>query len=300
MSKVYSKAALSFEAQVALLQSRGMQIADVAAAISTLKRVSYYRLSAYWYPFRSAHDKFGSDATFERAVWLYEFDRRLRLLALDAIERVEIELRTSVTYVLGHKYGALALEDAARFRPGFDHLKWRRENLLPEIERSADKESFLIHFRTNYLGFPSIPIWMASEVMSLGTLSRLMKGMIADDQNAVLARWGLHHTVAESWFHCIAYVRNVCAHHARLWNRDLAIKPMIPKKDPSWDAIVNNRRVFSVLCMLRQLTRDHGAGDDWSRAATALLREMDGKVAYQNAMGMPPTWSETRFWKSTT
>lgn len=100
----YAKAALTFEQQAGKLLGRGL-VADRSALINRLKAVNYYRLSGYLYPFRNPDDTFRSGTTLD-AVWQrYTFDRQLRLLALDGIERVEVCVRTALVYHHAHKHG---------------------------------------------------------------------------------------------------------------------------------------------------------------------------------------------------
>ncbi|MCY1029859.1 Abi family protein [Corallococcus sp. BB11-1] len=270
-----------------------MLVANRDHALAALGRISYYRLSAYWYPFRNADSSFEPGTTFEKVLELYEFDRRLRLVVLDAIERVEILARTLITYTMGHGHGAFAHTDPSNFTAGFSHDAWHQE-LLKEIGRA--KEKFLEHFQTNYVGFPNVPIWMASEVMSLGTLSKMFKGMQTKDQQEALKSWNVHQSVAESWLHSLSYVRNVCAHHGRLWNRELAIRPLVPKRATDWPAL-NNKRIYAILCVLRQLTRSAHGGEAWAGSVRNLLAGMNGKPRWLNSMGVPPQWATQSFWR---
>ena len=100
----YDKPPLTYDQQADLLLRRGLT-ADRDELVSRLRSVSYYRLSGYWYPFRLADDSFRPGTTFETVWRRYRFDRRLRLLALDAIERVEVRIRTELVYVLAHAQG---------------------------------------------------------------------------------------------------------------------------------------------------------------------------------------------------
>jgi len=90
----YLKAALSFPDQLAQLQQRGLHVTDPDRALHWLRRVSYYRLSAYFLPFKNG-ESFRPGTEFNDVAGLYIFDRKLRLLVLDAIERIEVALRTS-------------------------------------------------------------------------------------------------------------------------------------------------------------------------------------------------------------
>lgn len=268
-----------------------MTVVDRPAALLTLSRISYYRLSGYWLPFKLRDDTFAPGTKFEAAVALYDFDRRLRLLMLDAVERAEIALRTQITYHLAHAHGTFAQTDPTSFRPEFDHARWYSEHLA-EVQRA--KERFIEHFKTEYEGFPRVPLWMASEVMSFGALSQMFKHLRPEIQDPIAASWRVHRRVATSWCHTITYVRNVCAHHGRLWNRELSIAPMLPK-EAKWQA-VRPKRAYAILCMLRHITAsDHG--DGWAESVRSLLRECEGFPDRRGGMGVPHDWATSEFWR---
>ena len=172
MPDTYQKQALRFEDQLALLQKRGLEFDDLDRALSQIRAISYYRLIGYLYPFREKDtdgnltDKFIHGASFENAIELYEFDRELRLLVMSAIERVEVYLRTLITYHLGHTYGAFGHTGSLNFHPKFDHAKWLKKL---DVEATRSKEAFIVHYKNKYKGFPTLPIWMTTEVMSLLT-----------------------------------------------------------------------------------------------------------------------------------
>ena len=104
MKRQYNKPPLTFDEQLNRLLVRGLIVENRELALSTFSTISYYRLSAYWYPFRQrnadgkATDNYISNTKFEEPLALYEFDRQLRLLVLDAIERIEVALRTKITH----------------------------------------------------------------------------------------------------------------------------------------------------------------------------------------------------------
>ena len=113
--RTYTKPALTIDQQIDLLEKRGLSIPDHAQARRHLSNISYYRLSAYMLPYRVLDssgnylDQFVPGATWDDVYNLYKFDRKLRLLVFDAIERIEIALRTQVIYQLSHKYGHTGL-----------------------------------------------------------------------------------------------------------------------------------------------------------------------------------------------
>lgn len=302
MAIAYNKPPLTYEQQLTQLESRGMAVRDRPEALRMLSRISYYRLSAYWLPFKKPDDSFVSGASFEQAVALYDYDRRLRLAVLDGIERIEVALRTRLTYHLAHKYGSYAHCEGAHFRPtvvrpdgtvGWRHSEWYAD-VAKEIGRA--KERFVEHFRAKYDGFPRMPIWMASELMSLGSLSQLYKGLQPEDQEAIAETVKVHRRVAGSWFHTFTYVRNVCAHHGRLWNRELSIPPEMPKQDKNKWAPVRSKRVYAILCMLRHATMNEH-GETWTNQVRGLLREADPHVDRLGGMGVPHDWAQSDFWR---
>jgi len=296
----YTKPPLTFADQLQLLEARGLIVPDRALALRQLSSISYYRLSAYWYPFkeRDAQGKvtgaFEAGTNFEQVVRLYEFDRHLRLLVMDAIERVEVHIRTLVTYHLGHQYGPFGHTDPANFHPGFDHARW-----LTKLEGEAlqSKDAFVEHFKIKYTGFPTLPIWMSTEVMSLGSLSFCYKGLKNPDKQHIARQLGVHHKRLKDWLHTLTYVRNICAHHSRLWNRNLAIKPE-RVRDPQWNPPITPRhdRLFYVLLVLRVLLRSNHNGGHWAASCNDLLDTFAGEERYRIAMGMPSDWKVHPLW----
>ena len=297
----YAKPALSHSQQVAQLVARGMEVSEPLAAEAFLSGTSYYRLSAYWDPFRAKDatgtllDAFEAGTSFDQVVQLYEFDRELRLLVLDALERVEVAVRTAMTYQLGMAHGAFGHEVATNFHPQFSHSDWVVK-LRHETGRSTD--AFVDHFRDRYADYPAMPIWMCTEVVSMGALSLLYKGMKNDDKLAVAATFGLHHKRLQDWLHVLSYVRNVCAHHSRLWNRALAIKPKaMPEAEWNAPLLPSNGRMFCVLLMLAVILNRSGGSLAWRGQCTGLLRRLTVSPRWRAAMGLPSHWEEHPLWK---
>lgn len=297
---VYAKPARSCADQLALLQARGMHIADRPAAEALLAHISYYRLSAYWYPFRrrdtcgEVTNQFEPGTSFDAVLELYEFDRALRLLVMDGLERVEVAVRTCVTHRLGMVYGPFGHENANNFHERFDHTGWLQK-LRTETTQSSD--AFVAHFRTHYAGFPALPIWMGTELISMGSLSRLYKGMQNRDKQAVAAGFHIHPKRLQDWLHVLTYIRNVCAHHSRLWNRELAIRPQA-MDEAEWSPPILPRldRIFCVLLMLRYLLDQTGNGAGWRQACTTLLQPLAVHGRWRAAMGMPTDWQQHPYW----
>lgn len=305
MLKPYNKKPLSYAEQVRHLQSRGMIIHNPAWAETILAKYGYYRLSAYWYPFRirensKAVEDFKANTHFEKIIQLYEFDTELRLQIFSAIEMIETFLRTKLTYFIAHKYGAFGVYQAGYFHPKFNHHSFIK-NCDKEVERS--KDTFIQHFEQNYIDFPKVPIWMLTEVLSLGSLSFLYHGLInnkaigIEDKKEIAQHFAIHHEKLADWLHILTYIRNVCAHHGRLWNKDLAIKSKLDK-DKDWQAPTTptNRRIFYVLLILKTLLRPTGFEAEWCEQINRLVRPILKDDHQRLAMGFPKMWESHPIW----
>jgi abortive infection bacteriophage resistance protein len=295
MTVPYTKPPLTFEAQLDLLKDRGLAIADRQTALAILSKISYYRFSAYCLPFKDSMDHFRTGTTWEQVIELYEFDRKLRILIMDAVERVEVAIRTDITYTLAHAYGAFGHHDRDHFRSSFQHRQWL-DKLTDEIGKSH--ETFIQHFREKYDGYPCLPIWMATEVMSFGSLSRLYEGMKSVEQQRVSRLYNIPHQVLRSWLRSLAFIRNVCAHHGRLWNRELPVAPEMPREKHGWktEDIPNQKRLFCSLIILRHLLDGQGHAQDWCQAITNLIEPMAGKNQFRRSMGLSEAWQQHRRW----
>jgi abortive infection bacteriophage resistance protein len=291
----YAKPALTFDQQLDLLAGRGLIIPDRVSALNALSKISYYRFSAYCLPFKDYVDHFRTGTTWEQVMSLYEFDRKLRILVMDAVERVEVAVRTEVTYTLARLYGPFCYHDPSCFRPSFQHIQWL-DKLIDEIGKS--RETFIRHFQDKYDGFPRIPIWMATEAMSFGSLSRLYEGMKNGDQQKVSDLYAIPHQVLRTWLRTLAFVRNICAHHGRLWNREVAVAPEMPMEKHGWpqDETPDQKRLFGILVILRHLLLGQDHCIDWCDRVTALIEPIAGEDRFRRSLGLPQNWKQHRRW----
>ena len=268
--------------------------------IARLKVVNYYRLSGYWFPYRRPDDSFAPGTTFE-AIWQhYVFDRRLRLLVMDALERMEVTVRTHVSYHHAHRHGPFAYATDCASLPKLRPDRWADFvcRLVDETHRSRDQ--FMVAFRDKYGDCHRLPpIWMATEVMSFGTVVSLFIGMEQDLKRRVAAEWAIPDVIFESWLHTLNSVRNICAHHARLWNRRLPTKPMIPghRKYPEWHDPVpmNNDSVYTVLTICKYALDRIAPQSRWPERVHALLQEFP--QIERASMGFPEAWQTSPLWR---
>lgn len=265
MSKVYNKIPLSFTDQITLLKSRDLIIGDEPKALSYLQEISYYRLSAYFLPYQTAKDKFENSITFEQIIKTYSFDRELRLLVFDCIERIEVAIRTQFIYQMALHYNDSHWQDNQNqfITPYYNKIGnlvnpfADFQAIISKAKTARTPETFIKHYINNYHKPANPPSWMCFELLTIGELSHIYRGLKNNaDKKRIADFFEVHPTVFTSWLHTLTYVRNICAHHSRLWNRDLAIEPeKLLKPIGNWvdKPFENNKRVFYFLCVLRYM-----------------------------------------------
>lgn len=296
----YAKPPLPVTDQIALLQTRGLIFNDPASAHQMLSAISYYRLSAYMLPYHvpGGGHQFQSGVTFEQITDLYVFDRQLKLILFDAIERVEIAIRTQVIHQMALAYGSHWHEEPALFADSRVFSELQRQ--IGEHCQSKNREVFVDHYLAKYTQPPMPPCWMSLELISMGQLSQVYKALKNKANKKIIAgQFGLYPPVFESWSHAITYVRNICAHHARLWNRDLGIQPaklLSPQKHWINPAYNNNRRIYYFLAALKYLLLHVNPGGHFTQRILDLLATHPNIP--HHFMGFYPHWQNEPLWKA--
>ncbi len=296
MKPSYAKPPLTYTQQLDLLQQRGLTVTNHAQAEHLLAVVSYYRLSGYWYPLLAdkVNHVFKPGATFDVAFELYKFDRALRMLILREIEKIEVAVRARLIYTCSTAHGPFWFLDQKHFHDPIAH-----GNTLGSLKKELDRsdEEFIKAFQQKYAD-PLPPSWMTFEVASFGTVSRLYKNLKPGKMRREVARsFGLSDTVFISWLHTLVYVRNVCAHHARIWNRVLGIAPEQPRTTAhTWllTPPANPRKLYFALSIILYLHRTVNPH------TTFIQKLKDLFSAHPNvdpaAMGFPANWGKEPLW----
>jgi abortive infection bacteriophage resistance protein len=235
------------------------------------------------------------DIVWER----YTFDRQLRLTVMDAIERVEVAIRTAMITELALRGGPFVDVDIRNFPPGV--LPDQHSRLLQQLRDEAQRSSevFVEHFKRTYDEFPDLPLWAAAEIMSFGAMFTLFK-MSGKHVHVRLAHvLGVSSKVLFSWLLTLNYIRNLCAHHSRLWNREISIRPMVPdsKNDPRWHRApsIQNHRVFAVLTLLNYLLRRIAPRSHWRERLFGVFDRFHNIPL--RPMGIPSEWRTHDLWK---
>ncbi|HEY3913711.1 MAG TPA: Abi family protein [Verrucomicrobiae bacterium] len=306
MGKIaYTKPSFSHDQHLELLKKRGLIIANPALVIHYLNFIGYYRLSGYALPFQipdkdlsTSPHTFRPGTTFEMILDLYIFDRELRLTVMDAIERIEVAVRASISNSMCQKYGPHWFVDKARFHPRFDHNEFLAE-LRDELKLDSNgelpktKDVFLRHYFEKYNHPEHPPSWMVSEILTFGKWSILYQSIRPrEDQAAIADTFNLHYKIFSSWLHSITYLRNLCAHHSRLWNRHFAIPPAIMNDyrthmDP-------NDRFCAQAAMLHILMQKISPESKWPKRLHTLM-ESHPSVPIKS-MSFKENWQNDPFW----
>lgn len=299
----FSKEALTINEQLELLQKRGLTIDDEDLARHYLAHVSYYRLAGYWWSMQADKEKhiFKPNSRFSDVVNLYNFDRELRILLFDAIEKIEISLRTKLIYHLSHEFNPWWFQDTSLFI-NVGALVKTLSVIQGEVDRS--KDAFIKEHKKKHkddLRFP--PAWKTLELTSFGNLSKLYgnlrhtvasKDVIAEELGAV------NHSYLPSWLQSIAQIRNYCAHHSRLWNKNLPGNPKILPKPPfPWLRDVpkphENQKLYIHLCIMRYLLNIIAPQNSFKRKLLHLLKKYPN--VDPNALGIKEEWTTEPLWQ---
>ena len=299
---MFQKPATTIDWQIEKLIERGLQIENKNLAEHYLSNVSYYRLGEYWYVLQAdkVNHTFKEDATFEKVVNLYEFDRELKILLFDIIERIEISLRTKLIYHLSHEFDPWWFQNFDIFTDSAALIK-TLSGIEEEISRSKEitiKEHLKKH--KDDLRLP--PAWKTLEQTTFGALSKLYgnlkntiksKDIIAEEFGAV------NHTYLPSWLQAIALIRNYCAHHSRLWNKNLTGTPKLLSKPPSpWITDVPKQhefqRLYIHLCIMKYILNIIHKENKFTIQLASLFEKYPNVDI--NALGIKPNWQNEPLW----
>lgn len=314
----YTKRPLTLKQQVEKLESRGLHVDDEQLAMRYLSNISYYRLRAYTYPFQNNEDIeadhcfITEDISFSDIIDLYCFDRRLRTIMFDAIEKIEVSVRAKLAQEYSIDTGdshwycdrVLYIDKECRDREGnlttlFDLLM---KDIKGEINRS--NEDFIKHYKQKYDNPPLPPSWMTLEVLSLGTLSKLYSFLKKTETKKRIAQsYGLNDIrTFENWLHSIAVWRNCCAHHSRIWNRRSIVNIRLPWNTsfpflkPDSIRKLHPNKIFSSLCCIKYIINIISPDSDLKRKILSIIGD-GGNLLNLEEMGFIKDWKLQPVWK---
>ena len=296
---VFDKKSLTISEQADLLAARGLVFSDKKRVEGYLRTIGYYRLSAYFYPFlqepKTSHI-YKPDSTFNKVLDLYRFDRKLRLVIFNEIEKIEVAVKSAfVNIVCDKTQDIFWMTDGSYLRQGlhFD-VNLHIQGIEAELEKS--KEDFIKHFRTTYPNDPYPPAWMLVQILPLGSITQIYKHLNNQSLRKLVSNeFGLPPDIFESWMRVVTNIRNVCCHHARAWNRTIPFRAIRPKKLVRWHHSYNTDRIFTVICIIKYLIDIISPGNNFKMYLQDLLIRFPSIDI--SAMGFPLDWEKTVLWK---
>ncbi len=283
---------------ISLLESRGLTITDRKQAQLYIESIGYYRLSAYMYPFLECpktlhHYKLG--ASFDKVMRLYRFDKKLRILLFNELEKIEIAVREAVMNITAERTGDIYwLVNPIHF-----HNQTIFNNtfrlLSKEYERST--EDFIEHFKRTYVE-PFPPAWILGELLPMGNVNMYYRNLKDKTLKKIIAkRFCLHAPVFESWLSVLTLTRNACCHHARVWNKINNIIPNDMKNmTRPWLTIPSDKRkIYYNICIIKHFLDIISPTNDMIDKLKTLF------VSYPeidiSALGFPNGWESEPLWR---
>ena len=282
---------------VGLLMSRGLAVDDPIKAERYLEYIGYYRLSAYMYPLlqmpKDQHQyKIGS--SFSQVMTIYRFDKKLRLFIFNEIEKIEVAVRSAIVNTgCELTNDPFWITNVSNFT---NSVKFNHTLTLIDAEINRSREDFIDHFRQTYSdAYP--PAWMLAEVLPLGVMTNIYSNIkVPRIKKSIAQKFGLQVAPFESWLTIVTLTRNSCCHHARVWNKQNTIRPMLPNRmSGAWLSLPTDPlRIYFNLCIIKYFLDIISPQNDMRDKMLRLLS--DYPSIDLKAMGFPQDWQEEALW----
>ncbi len=248
----------------------------------------------------SINHTFKPNSYFEDVIERYNFDKKLRLILFDAIEYIEIALRTKMIYHLSLNYGGLWYLNSSLFDDSEIY-----ENTIKELEKEflRSQEIFIKDQRNRYPN-ENADAWKILEVASFGTLSKLYKNLKHQlpEKSLIAKEMGLNlNKELSSWLESIGYVRNIVAHHSRLLSRNMVKKPIEHLKNSSsnWFSInllpVQTKKPFLIISCMIYICNNIEPNNDIKSKLLKLFEESENVPIYK--LGFLNNWNKQPIWE---
>ena len=250
---------------------------DKVKAERYLLNISYHRISAYIFPFYQKPKTnliLKVDTTFDKVLALYRFDKKLRILLFNEIEKIEVAIRSVLA-----NFGCDALNDdywISNVLYFANPIKFKQTLAVIEKELHGRREECIEQFRVSSTQ-PYPPAWMITEVLSFGTLNYIYSNIANNQLRKQIADYfGVKPKVFVSWLTILSNLRNMCCHHARVWNREFVILPADARKlKADWidTTKFDNKRVYYRLCIIKYLLNIISPNNDMCEKLKCLFGE---------------------------
>lgn len=275
----------TFDEQIEILKQRGLIIEDENYAKFVLSNVNYYRFTAYLLTFKGNDDKYIDNPRFENIAQIYKFDRDLRSLLMNMTGNIEISFRTYIAYTLAIKHGTIGYLN----KNNFINEKFHRDFLLSleNEKRNNSNKLFIKHHNDKYEG--KIPIWVATEIMTFGMLSKLYSNMLPDDKTYIKNNLcKVNPILVNTWLQSLTHIRNQCAHYGRIYNTvfpDVKIK----KEDKKYE--IDKKAIFANIVAMKHLNSDNEMWEKFVYKLKELINEYSEFIELK-LIGFPENWLE--------
>lgn len=295
----YSKKPYTVEELIHILKDRKLIITNEDRVIKYLNTIGYFRITGYMYHLQdSSTNIFYDNVTFDNIVDLYKFDKKLRAIIIEYLERIEVALRTKITNKFSLKHGFFWYRDENLFAK---HEIFYSINNEIKDKFQDPQENFLKSFKLKYFSETFPPSNMALEILTLGKLSRLFEALKNDDEKMEIGKeFNLPPSILSSWLIYLTNVRNLCAHHSRLWNKRIsADRPIIPKRElyKFHREITDdfNTSMYGIISLINRILYSFNPDNKFIDKIENLLEEY---TINTDLMGFPKNWKESATWRN--
>lgn len=289
------KKALTFDEQVDRLEKvHKLIIDDKIKAVEILRRVNYYRLSAYGIGLKNKDniEEYMPGISLEHIFRLYLFDSKFKNILLHIVEQIEVQLRTQISNYIALKYGPEGYMDPENFiakisRDGTDlHF-----SIISNFQRECERQKnipFVKHHIEKYDGH--FPVWVSVELFTFGNLSSLFDIMFPEDRKQIAGLYKTEDNYLGSWILALVEVRNICAHYGRLYNMPLKQMPFLYTEYKKYRNTKNNK-IFPVLLVIKRIFQNDGRWKNFYCELEALIENYSDVIIFPY-MGFPDNWKE--------
>lgn len=234
---------------------------------------------------------FVDGTTINDIINLYIFDRKLRLLVMDAVERIEVAIRSVISDTMSVAFDPHWFMNPSNFKESFDHEKFM-EKVDEAVKEVGQHQTFINHYNSTYEDPAHPPSWMLFEILHFGTVSKIYSALPLPYQKQIAEQFGVHYKIMTSWLHTISSLRNICAHHARLWNRVFGISPKRVKS--LQEHFEKNDRFYAQVVTLKVLLDKITGHSLWAQKLKELIDEYPAVPTRH--MGFPENWEKSDLW----
>lgn len=212
--------------RVAHLRARGLIITRPSVAARKIELIGYERLRIYFLSRRDPslpNRPFLPGTTYHDILRLYQCDMEIRSACFAAVGAFELLFRNAFSEALSHANGSHPYYDHSLFKDAAANLEALRY-FVGVFEKSKDQRAR--HYKQRY-GSPVLPpIWTLKEFLTFGASSRLYQCLEGSIRTAIARQFGIaSDAIFKDWVECLVDLRNICAHHDRLFNRRFQKQP---------------------------------------------------------------------------